>query len=215
VTDGGSAPVRKSLGTITRKAVDLTQFSPVRESVLGDGQKLPLKIEPAVDHVDLAEWARNNRAAIEQKLYEHGGILFRGFGLSSPADFEKVAGSICRELYAEYGDLPREGVAGKVYTSTPYPPDKSILYHNESSHMHAWPSKINFFCVTVASEGGATPIVDCREVYRRLLRPSVRFLVRCQTHPHPFGVRGLSLGWATLGAVVFCVVRFQIRTLPY
>jgi alpha-ketoglutarate-dependent taurine dioxygenase len=59
-------------------------------------------------------------------------------------------------------------VAGKVYTSTPYPPDKSILYHNESSHMHAWPSKINFFCVTVASEGGATPIVDCREVYRRL-----------------------------------------------
>jgi alpha-ketoglutarate-dependent taurine dioxygenase len=168
VTDGGSAPVRKSLGTITRKAVDLTQFSPVRESVLGDGQKLPLKIEPAVDHVDLAEWARNNRAAIEQKLYEHGGILFRGFGLSSPVDFEKVAGSICRELYAEYGDLPREGVAGKVYTSTPYPPDKSILYHNESSHMHAWPSKINFFCVTVASEGGATPIVDCREVYRRL-----------------------------------------------
>ena len=62
MTDGGSAPVRKSLGTITRKAVDLTQFSPVRESVLGDGQKLPLKIEPAVDHVDLAEWARNNRA---------------------------------------------------------------------------------------------------------------------------------------------------------
>ena len=168
-----ATPVKKTLGNITRKAVDLSHFNPVKESVFAEGQTLPLKIEPAVDNVDLPEWARNNREFIELKLYRHGGILFRGFGLTSPSDFEKVAGSICRELYAEYGDLPREGVAGKVYTSTPYPEDKSILYHNESSHMHSWPSKINFFCVVVAREGGATPIVDCREVYRRL-DPKVR-----------------------------------------
>src|SRR5690242_1456986 len=125
-------------------------------------------MEPAADHVDLADWARNNRDYIEQQLCKHGGVLFRGFHLQNAQDFEKVAASVCHELYSEYGDLPREGVAGKVYTSTPYPEDKSILYHNESSHMSRWPSKINFFCVTVAKEGGATPIVDCRKLYQDL-----------------------------------------------
>jgi alpha-ketoglutarate-dependent taurine dioxygenase len=160
--------MKKSLGTIRRKAVDLAHFSPVRESQLQPGGALPLLIEPAADQVDLADWARTNRDSIEDKLHRHGGILFRGFGLKDARDFERVAAAICCELYSEYGDLPREGVAGKVYTSTPYPEDKSILYHNESSHMSRWPSKINFFCVTVAKEGGATPIVDCRKVYQSL-----------------------------------------------
>lgn len=164
---------KKTLGAIRRKAVDLSNFNPVRESQLQPDQPLPLIMEPAADQVDLAEWASTNRAYLEQKLHQHGGILFRGFGLRGAEGFERVAGSICQELYAEYGDLPREGVAGKVYTSTPYPEDKSILYHNESSHMNCWPSKINFFCVTVAQEGGATPIVDCRKVYDAL-QPQVR-----------------------------------------
>lgn len=159
---------KKSLGIIRRKAVDLANFNPVRESLSREDQLLPLIMEPVSDLVDLADWALSNREHIEQKLSQHGGILFRGFHLQNAQDFERVAASICHELYAEYGDLPREGVAGKVYSSTPYPEDKSILYHNESSHMSGWPSKINFFCVTVAKEGGATPIVDCRKVYQGL-----------------------------------------------
>jgi len=84
-----------------------------------------------------------------------------------------VAAAIYNEIYAEYGDLPREGVAGKIYTSTPYPEDKAILYHNESSHMNAWPTRISFFCVIAAKEGGCSPIVDCRKVYKQL-DPAVR-----------------------------------------
>src|SRR5947209_15730314 len=168
-----STAPKKSLGDIRRKAVDLANFNPVKETQLRDDQPLPLILEPAADQVDLADWARNNREYINQKLAKHGGILFRGFGLKDASDHERIAGAICKELFAEYGDLPREGVAGKVYTSTPYPEDKSILYHNESSHMSSWPSKINFLCITVAKEGGATPIVDCRKVYNDL-EPSVR-----------------------------------------
>jgi alpha-ketoglutarate-dependent taurine dioxygenase len=164
---------RKNLGTIRRKAVDLANFNPVRESRLRDDQLLPLILEPAIEQADLADWVRNNREQIERKLYQHGGILFRGFGLKNPEDFEQVAGALCQELYAEYGDLPREGVAGKVYTSTPYPNDKAILYHAESSHLHSWPTKINFFCMKAASEGGCTPIVDLRTVYQKL-DPKVR-----------------------------------------
>ena len=164
---------KKSIGTIRRKAVDLSQFNPVRESVASDDQPLPLIMEPAADQVDLADWARNNRDYINAKLHQHGGILFRGFGLSAPPDFEKVAASIYNEIYSEYGDLPREGVAGKIYHSTPYPEDKMILYHNESSHMNAWPTRISFFCVIAAKEGGCSPIVDTRKMYQQL-DPAIR-----------------------------------------
>ncbi len=164
---------RKSLGDIRRKAVDLSNFNPVKERLLSPDQPLPLIIEPTADQVDLADWARNNRELIYEKQDKHGGILFRGFGLKDASDHERVAAAICKELFADYGDLPREGVGGKVYTSTPYPEDKSILYHNESSHMSSWPSKINFMTITVAKEGGATPIVDVRKVYNDL-DPAVR-----------------------------------------
>jgi len=164
---------KKSIGTIRRKAVDLAHFNPIRESLVSDDQPLPLVMEPAAEQVDLTDWARNNRDYINTKLHQHGGILFRGFSLSTPQDFERVAASIYGEIYAEYGDLPREGVAGKIYTSTPYPEDKAILYHNESSHMNAWPTRISFFCVVAAKEGGCSPIVDCRKVYQQL-DPMVR-----------------------------------------
>lgn len=165
--------LKKSLGTVRRSAVNLAQFSPIKESTLEEGKDLPLILEPAAEQVDLADWVRNHRAELEQKLYRHGGFLYRGFGLESAEDFEKVAGSICGALYADYGDLPRENVACKVYTSTWYPNDKSILFHQESSHFTNWPRKINFFCVTVAREGGCSPVVDCRLVYQGL-DPKVR-----------------------------------------
>jgi alpha-ketoglutarate-dependent taurine dioxygenase len=189
------APPKKSLGAIRRKVVDLANFNPVRESQLSDDQPLPLILEPATDQVDLADWVQNNREYLDQKRSQHGGVLFRGFGLQNAQDFERVAAALCNELYAEYGDLPREGVAGKVYTSTPYPEDKSILYHNESSHMSRWPSKINFFCVTVAKEGGATPIVDCRRVYQGL-DPDVRqkFQEKGLTYVRNFS-EGLDVSW--------------------
>jgi alpha-ketoglutarate-dependent taurine dioxygenase len=164
---------KKSVGNIRRKPVDLAHFSPVRESQLNSDQLLPLIMEPAADHVDLADWARNNREYIEQRLHRHGGILFRGFNLSTPFDFERVAGAVYRQIYADYGDLPREGVSGKIYTSTPYPDDKSILYHNESSHMNRWPARISFFCVVAAKERGCSPVVDCRRVYQQI-NPAVR-----------------------------------------
>jgi alpha-ketoglutarate-dependent taurine dioxygenase len=162
-----SAP-KRSLGDIRRRGVDHATFTQIRESQLAGDQPLPLVMEPPADQVDLAEWIANNRGYIESKTASHGGILFRGFGLTSAAQFERVAGSICSELFAEYGDLPREDAGGRVYKSTPYPEDKSILYHNESSHLGSWPSRINFFCLTVAQQGGATPIVDCRRVYQGL-----------------------------------------------
>ncbi|MDP9158645.1 MAG: TauD/TfdA family dioxygenase, partial [Acidobacteriota bacterium] len=161
-------PKMKGLKDFKRRAATSSPGEMIHCSTPQPQSKLPLVMTPAVENIDLADWAGSNRDFINGKLLEHGALLFRGFSLNSPADFERVAASICSELYGEYGDLPREGVAGKIYQSTPYPADKMILYHNESSHLSRWPQKINFYCAQPAQQGGATPIADCREVARRM-----------------------------------------------
>ena len=159
--------------SVKPKPVALPQGELIKTEYLHPDELFPLVAKPAVADVDLADWAKNNREFIEAKLLQHGGILFRGFIGPVVAAFEQFALSICSELFGEYGDLPREGVSGKVYGSTPYPADKAILFHSESSHLHRWPMKIWFFCVQPAQQGGETPIVDCRKIYQ-LLDPKLR-----------------------------------------
>ena len=155
------------------KAVRLPQKQLIESNYLYSGKTLPLVLKPTVTDVDLADWVINKREFIETNLLADGAILFRGFKISTASEFEKVASSICPELFGNYGDLPREGISDKVYGSTPYPSNQTILFHNESSHLNQWPLKIWFFCVQPAQDGGETPIVDCREVYR-LLNPKLR-----------------------------------------
>jgi len=118
-------------------------------------------------------WSAGQRDLLERLLLRHGAILFRGFRLALVEEFEQFALAICPQLFGEYGDLPSAGEGKKVYKSTPYPADKTILFHNESSHQHRWPTKQWFFCVKAATEHGETPIVDCRQVYARL-EPAIR-----------------------------------------
>lgn len=140
-----------------------------------DGRDLPLVLSPAVEGVDLKAWAADNHDVIERHLLQHGALLFRGFGLRTVADFEGVASAITPDLFGEYGDLPRLPDSERIYGSTPYPADKTILFHNESSHLPRWPMKQFFFCVIAAQTGGETPIIDCRQLCRvidpEILRP--------------------------------------------
>jgi amino acid adenylation domain-containing protein len=163
----------KQFMNVSPRPVGVSRVSLVKTGYLDASETFPLVIQPALDDVDLIEWARGQQKFIEAKLLEHGAILFRGFSVEATREFEQFALSICPELFGEYGDLPREGVSGKVYGSTPYPPEQAILFHNESSHLQRWPLKIWFFCVQAAQQGGATPIVDCRKVYQ-LLNPKIR-----------------------------------------
>lgn len=140
----------------------------VRTSTLAPGSDFPLVIEPSSPDLDAAVWAAANRAFVEEKLRRHAGLLFRGFGLANPRDFEVFAEALQPGLYGAYGDLPKKEGGKNTYRSTPYPEDKMILFHNESSHLPRWPRKQWFFCEEAAPVGGATPIVDCREMFRRL-----------------------------------------------
>ncbi len=164
---GLKASIRRSIPE-KREEINLDTFRITTAGYLQPTQVLPLVIQPTMKGVNLAQWAANNREYLQRELMKHGAILFRNFSLDKPEKFEEFARSVSRdgELFDEYGDLPRENPGAKVYGSTPYPADKSILFHNESSHTHRWPMKQLFYCVKNAEKGGATPILDCRKAYQ-------------------------------------------------
>jgi hypothetical protein len=130
----------------------------------GNEEQMPLIITPAVDNVDLAAWCASHKEQVNGYLDRYGAILFRGFPLETAKEFEAVAGSIASDLFADYGDLPQESASEKVYGTTPYPADKMILFHNESSHLSSWPLRQFFFCIKPSETQGETPLIDCRRI---------------------------------------------------
>lgn len=160
--------------------------------------ELPRVITPGVPDVDLVEWTANNLSLIENDLLRHGAILFRGFKVDSPAEFERFALAICPELFNENGEHPRKTVSGQVYTPVFYPPDKQLLWHNENSFNHRWPTRIWFCCLSPAITGGETPLVDSRKVYQ-LIDPVIRnkFAEKQVMYVRNYGNR-MGLDWQTV-----------------
>jgi alpha-ketoglutarate-dependent taurine dioxygenase len=163
--------------------------------MLSPGATLPIVIEPGVPRLDPLDWARGQHNFIESALRHHGAILFRNFDLRTPCDFEAFAEAMSPGLYGGYGDLPKKEEGNNIYRSTPYPEQKMILFHNESSHLARWPGKQWFFCELPAPNGGATPLVDVREMVRRL-PPEVaaRFEQKSLLYIRTF-IEGLDVPW--------------------
>jgi alpha-ketoglutarate-dependent taurine dioxygenase len=148
-----------------QQLVDVTYLQP---------QEIPLLIQPHFKDLNLQTWSRNNRQFIETNLLKHGGILFRGFDISTQDDFEGFVNCVSSQLmnYVE-GATPRTQLSDKVYTSTEFPPEHSIALHNELSYVITWPMKIWFCCIQPATMQGETPIADMRKVYQKI-SPQIR-----------------------------------------
>ncbi|MGC4088929.1 MAG: amino acid adenylation domain-containing protein [Polyangiaceae bacterium] len=168
------------LKRVVSKPAATASAEPAHYGSLPGHARFPLVVEASSRDLDPIAWAHQQRHAIDAQLLEHGGILFRNFALRTPQDFETFAEALEPELYGTYGDLPKKQGGKKTYQSTPYPEKQMILFHNESSHLSRWPRKQWFYCELPAVTGGATPIVDCREMLRRLPAELVSELERKQ-----------------------------------
>ncbi len=166
-----AAAARPRFSAVARQVVRVDADTLVRRQTSDEAARPPVTIEPAVDGLDLLDWATTHRDAVLADLRKAGCVLFRGFHIDSSAAFERVATELCKPLYTDYGDLPDAAVGAKVYGSTPYPEDRSILFHNESSHLSSWPKTMCFCCIQPSEWGGETPVVDCRQVHARLDAP--------------------------------------------
>ncbi|HET9956591.1 MAG TPA: amino acid adenylation domain-containing protein [Polyangiaceae bacterium] len=132
---------------------------------------LILLVTPRAPGVNLADWIREQRQLVQQRLSEQGAILFRGFDVSDAADFEALCLAMSPRL-EEYqqASTPRSRVRERIYTSTEYPASESIMLHNELSYSHCWPGKIWFYCHTPPAAQGATPLASGRALLARLDR---------------------------------------------
>jgi alpha-ketoglutarate-dependent taurine dioxygenase len=134
----------------------------------------PVVVTPRQPGLPLTAWAAGHREWIEGRLHGPGAILFRGFEVGGVDAFQEfVQGVSSGLLDYTFRSTPRTQVKGSVYTSTEYPPEQSIPFHNEMSYTRSWPMKIAFYSLVVAGTGGATPIADSRVVYR-VMDPAVR-----------------------------------------
>lgn len=170
---------------------------------LPTGEPLPLVLNPRQPRKNarrhLAKAVSDELPWLKQELAKHGALLFRGYSLSSAKHFESIAATILPALqpYLE-GQSPRTKVRGNVYTSTEYPKHLRITMHSELSYAKDPPSTLLFFCETPPTEGGETPVADCRTVYQRLpsdLRDKFEALGVKYVKNMPASEKGLGKTW--------------------
>jgi alpha-ketoglutarate-dependent taurine dioxygenase len=189
----------RTLPTRGRNATSAAPGRVVKTELLAPDQQLPLVIKPAIDGVDLVAWAATEREMLQEKMLEHGAILFRGFNINSTDRFEAFIAAVSGgTLEYKERSSPRSQVSGNIYTSTDYPPDQSIFLHNENSYQHTWPLKLFFCCIIAAEEGGETPLADTRKIYDRL-DPELRdkFIDKKVMYVRNFSDR-FGLPWSTV-----------------
>jgi alpha-ketoglutarate-dependent taurine dioxygenase len=162
------------------------------------GHTLPWLIAPEPGTAPpLAELAPAVRGELGDALLEHGALLFRGFALDGPRDFQAFADAVGSVRDYVGGNSPRSEVLDRVYGSTEYPRSLELALHNEMAYLGRWPARLAFCCMTPAEEGGETPIADCRAILATLA-PKLREKLeqRKVTYVRNLhGGRGTGLSW--------------------
>lgn len=155
----------RKLNQVRRKSISVSAEDLVRVEKYQEGQSIPLLISPANHELDLAAWLKNNSELVDGHLLTSGAILFRGFNVNTISAFERVNRATNSEPldYVERTS-PRTLIGRNVYTSTEYPHEYEIPLHNELAYSHSWPMKLWFCCRRPATEGGETPLADCRRI---------------------------------------------------
>ncbi|MEM9256794.1 MAG: TauD/TfdA family dioxygenase [Pseudomonadota bacterium] len=144
----------------------------------------------------LLEEAERDRNEIVDQVHTGRGVLFRGYAEVGERALRDLATLFCPVLSAyEFGSTPRSDLGEGVYTSTEYPAHQSIPLHNEQSYTKVWPTFIWFHALTVAEQGGETPLADSRSVYRQI-DPAIRerFANRRLRYVRNYG-NGLDVAW--------------------
>ena len=124
----------------------------MKTSYINPQQKLPFLVEP-IDQKhskeDLLQWMKANAELVKKHFYEDGALLFRGFDINTPKDFEDLALQVDPGLKNDYyGTSPRNIVKNTtyIYTASELPGYYPIMQHCEMSYVPQPPISLFFFC---------------------------------------------------------------------
>ena len=116
----------------------------------------------------------NEKNALKNDLLKNGAILFRGYDIKTPEDFEEVALALEPGLQNNYaGTSPRNSRTKFVHSASELPGHYPITQHCEMSFLPTAPRYLFFYCYVEPQDGGETPVCDFRKVYEQL-DPKIR-----------------------------------------
>mmetsp|Transcript_28979 Transcript_28979/g.68065 ORF Transcript_28979/g.68065 Transcript_28979/m.68065 type:complete len:429 (-) Transcript_28979:301-1587(-) len=134
---------------------------------------------------DAARFVRENRSTIDRTLSEHGSVLFRGFPLSTPEDFNCFVGAFDGFTDLSYSKSLSFAVRTKLcdrICTTNEGRTGGLVFHHEQAQTPLWPSHVFFCCQTPAlpGDGGETGIVSSPGVYEVLQKRHPGFCAKVE-----------------------------------
>lgn len=162
------------------------------ETIVIDGQQtygqerfpLALACPPPATLDGAAEWVGQNRRELCDRAARHGAILFRGFPLAGPEDFDRFVAAFDLPNFP-YEDSLSNAVRAirtpRVVTANEAPPAATIFLHHEMAQTPVYPSKLFFFCEQPAESGGATPLCRSDVLWDRLRAECAGFARDCES----------------------------------
>ena len=129
-------------------------------------------------------WIGQNRRQLCARAARHGAILFRGFPLTGPEDFDCFVAAFDLPNFP-YEDSLSNAVrairTSRVVTANEAPPAATIFLHHEMAQTPIYPSKLFFFCEQPAESGGATPLCRSDVLWDRLRAQCPEFAGDCES----------------------------------
>lgn len=169
--------------TMTYKDIEETRAAFQQEY---DGSVFPALIMNADSALDLegtVDWVKREKEQLLAKLSDSGTVLFRGFPLSSPEDFDAFVAAFDEPGFTYRESLSnavRVNLTERVFTANEAPPEVGIYLHHEMAQTPLYPSKLYFFCEVAADEGGETPVCRSDVLLDRIAEFDPEFVRTCR-----------------------------------
>ncbi len=158
-----------------------------------DGLTIPFALSPPSSSKsissleDTLRFVKKYRGSIDEALEERGAVLFRGFPLTCPEDFDAFV-----KAFDGYTDLSyeksmsfavRTKLADRICT-TNEGKSGGLVFHHEQAQTPLWPSHVFFCCQLPAKpgDGGETGIVSSPLVYEKLTKKHPEFCSKLEQH---------------------------------
>jgi alpha-ketoglutarate-dependent taurine dioxygenase len=151
------------------------------------GRPFPLALmnrSAAASLADAAAWLHQRRTELLQQASDHGAVLFRGFPVTTAADFDRFIAAFDLPNFKYEDSLSnavRVNKTERVFTANEAPPSVTIFLHHEMAQTPIYPSRLFFFCEQPAETGGATPLCRSDVLWDRLAAECPEFARNCET----------------------------------
>ncbi len=131
-----------------------------------------LEIRPNNDKsvISLQKWVKENYDILRKEMSIIGGLLFKGFDIKTPEDFDLIARTIEPKLCTahDFDDGTRLWYTDHIYEASLGSIAKEqipLSFHNEDAFVPYVPSTIMLCSLQASKYGGETIMADCRKVF--------------------------------------------------